>query len=96
MNSQMKSYVEQDLEISCKESDTAEQLNWIDQRSWHVPTWKLSKPYTSGVFMEASQLVKNPPAMRETWVRSLGWEDPMEKGIATHSSIVAWRIPWAV
>ena len=37
---------------------------------------------------------KNPPAMRETWVQSLGWEDPMEKGTATHSSILAWRIPW--
>ena len=40
-----------------------------------------------------AQLVKNPPAMRETWVRSLGWEDPLEKGKATHSSILAWRIP---
>ena len=38
------------------------------------------------------QLVKNPPAMWETWVRSLGWEDPLEKGMATHSSIQAWRI----
>ena len=43
-----------------------------------------------------AQLVKNPPAMRETWVRSLGWEDPLEKGKATHSSILAWRIPWTV
>ena len=42
------------------------------------------------------QLLKNPPAMRETWVRSLGWEDPLEKGKATHSSILAWRIPWTV
>ena len=40
-----------------------------------------------------AQLVKNPPAMRETWVRSLGCEDPLEKGKATHSSILAWRIP---
>ena len=40
-----------------------------------------------------AQLVKNPPAMWETWVRSLGWEDPLEKGSATHSSILAWRIP---
>jgi len=40
-----------------------------------------------------AQLVKNPPAMRETWVRSLGWEDPLENGKATHSSILAWRIP---
>ena len=42
------------------------------------------------------QLVKNPPAMWETWVQSLGWEDPLAKGKATHSSIVAWRIPWTV
>ena len=41
-----------------------------------------------------AQLVKNPPAVQETWVRSLGWEDPLEKGTATHSSILAWRIPW--
>ena len=43
-----------------------------------------------------AQLVKNPPAMQETWVRSLGWDDPLEKGKATHSSILAWRIhsPW--
>ena len=40
-------------------------------------------------------MVKNPPAMWETWVRSLGWEDALEKGMATHSSILAWRIPWA-
>ena len=42
------------------------------------------------------QLVKNRPAMRETWVPSLGWEGPQEKGKATHSSILTWRIPWAV
>ena len=43
-----------------------------------------------------AQLVKNLPAMQETWVRSLGWEDPLEKGKATHSSIVVWRIPWTI
>ena len=43
-----------------------------------------------------AQLVKNLPAMWETWVRSLGWEDPLEKGKVTHSIILAWRIPWAV
>ena len=42
------------------------------------------------------QLVKNPPAMRETCVRSLGWEDLLEMGKASHSSIMAWRIPWSV
>ena len=43
-----------------------------------------------------TQLVKKPPAMWETWVRSLGWEDPLEKGTATFSSILAWRIAWTV
>ena len=43
-----------------------------------------------------AQLVKNPPAMRETWVWSLSWEDPLEKEKATHFSILAWRIPWTV
>ena len=50
-----------------------------------------------GGFIKASlvaQVVKNPPAMRETWVQSLGWEDLLEKGTATHSSILAWKIPW--
>ena len=37
---------------------------------------------------------KNPPAMQEMWVRSLGWKDPLEEGVATHSSILAWKIPW--
>ena len=41
-----------------------------------------------------AQLVKNPPAMQETWVRSLDWEDPLEKRMATHFSILAWRIAW--
>ena len=41
-----------------------------------------------------AEMVKNLPAMLETWVPSLGWEDPLEEGMATHSSILAWRIPW--
>ena len=41
-----------------------------------------------------AQLVKNLPTMQETWVQSLGQEDPLEEGMATHSSILAWRIPW--
>ena len=41
-----------------------------------------------------TQLVKNLPAMRETWVQSRGAEDPLEKGMATHSNILAWKIPW--
>ena len=51
--------------------------------------YSLQKSWVSLV----AQRVKNPPAMRETWVPSLGWEDPLEEGMATHSSILAWRIP---
>ena len=54
--------------------------------------YNIDEPWASLV----AQLVKNPPAMQETWVRSLGWEDSLEKGKATHSSILAWRIPWTV
>ena len=43
-----------------------------------------------------AQLVKNLPAMQRTWVRSLGWEDPLEKGKAVHSSILAWSVPWTI
>ena len=52
--------------------------------------YPLQYPWASLV----AQTVKNPPAMRETWIWSLGWEDPPEKGKATHSTILAWRIPW--
>ena len=48
--------------------------------------------FSSGVLLVA-QTVKNPPAMRETWVWFLGWEDPLEEGMATHSNILNWRIP---
>ena len=53
----------------------------------------LNQPLYYGL---VAQLVKNPPAMQETWVRSLGQEDPTEKGKATHSSILPWRIPWTL
>ena len=43
-----------------------------------------------------AQLVKNPPALQETWIQPLGWEDPLEKGKVTHSNILAWRIPWTL
>ena len=54
--------------------------------------------YPTPLFLGFScgQLMKNLPALWETWIRSLGCEDPLEKGKATHSSIVAWRIPWTV
>jgi len=41
-----------------------------------------------------TQIVKKLPAIRKSWVQSLGWEDPLEEGVATHSSILTWRIPW--
>ena len=46
------------------------------------------------IYTLMAQIVKNPPAMQEIWVRSLGWEELLEEGMATHSSILAWRIPW--
>ena len=49
---------------------------------------------TSPIYTKLSQRVKDLPATRETWIRSLGWEDPLEKGMVTHSSILTWRIPW--
>ena len=55
--------------------------------------------FNNQLYLRASlvaQLVKNLPAKQETWVQSLGWEDPLEKGKATHSSILAWRVPWTV
>ena len=50
-------------------------------------------PCILGLSWWLTQMVKNPPTMQETWVLSLVWEDPLEKGMATHSSILAWRIP---
>ena len=55
--------------------------------------WVLVPALIRSVFL-VTQLVKNLPAMRETWVRSLGQEDPLENGMATHLSILAWRILW--
>ena len=63
---------------------------WVAKIHWRRD--RLPTPY-SWVSLVA-HLVKNPPAMRETWVWFLGWEDPLEKGKATHSSILAWKIPW--
>ena len=62
----------------------------MDRGVWQATVYGVTKASL------VAQLVKNPPAMQETWVRSLGWEDPLEKGMATHSSILAWRISWTV
>ena len=67
-----------------KESDTTERLNRTELRS------SLSFDMSSQVAL----VVKNLPPMQETQVRSLGWEDPLEKKTATHSKILAWEIPW--
>ena len=56
----------------------------------------ISYPFQYSWASLVAQLVKNLPAIWETWVQSLGWEDPLEKGKATHSSILAWRIPWTI
>ena len=66
------------------------------KRSMH-PSVHSSTIYNSQGAFSMAQWVKNLPAMQEaeeTWVRSLGWEDPLEKDMATHSSILAWKIPW--
>ena len=74
-------------------SDKERQIQGIlDQHGFELP-----RPTYTWIFSPASlvaQMVKNLPAMRETWVWSLGLEDPLEKGMATHSSILAWRSPW--
>ena len=65
--------------------------------SWEYPLENgLGYPVQYSWAFLVAQLVKNPPAMWETWIQSLGWKDPLEKGKATHSSILAWRIPWTV
>ena len=61
-----------------------------------TPSKKMQWIYKSKGASLIAQLVKNLPAMQETWVQSLGWEDPLEKGKATHSSILAWKIPRTV
>ena len=72
----------------------------MDRGTWQATVHGVAKSQTRlSDFHFASlvaQLVKNLPAMQETWVRSLCWEDPLEKGMATHSSILAWRIPWTI
>ena len=72
----------------------------MGQESLTIPSWLICTPHTPIIWAtrEAimAQLVKNLPAMRETWVWSLVWEDSLEKGKATQSSILAWRIPWTI
>ena len=60
----------------------------------HAPQLGLLYQYSWASLV--AQLIKNLPAMQGTWIRSLGWEDSLEEGKATHSSILAWRIPWII
>ena len=60
-----------------------------------INTWHLANSSVLQLALLAVQTIKNLPAMQETRVQSLGWKDPLEKGMATHSSILAWKIPWA-
>ena len=53
----------------------------------------IGNPFQYSWASPVAQMVRNPPSVRETWVRSLVWEDPLEQGIAIHSNIIAWRIP---
>ena len=83
-------------------SQLAYQLSKRDLVAVREDTQEMMIQFTSEGFCEdlwaslVAQAVKNPPAVRETWVWSLDWEDPLEKGKTTHSSILAWRIPWIV
>ena len=67
---------------------------WFDAGSRRFPGEEIGYPFQYFWASLVAQMVKNLPAMQETWVRSLGWEDPVEQGMATHSSILAWRSPW--
>src|SRR5574341_962621 len=58
------------------------------------PREEIGYPFQYSLSSLVTQMVKNLPAMQEIWVQSLGWEDPLAEGMATHSSILAWRIPW--
>ena len=78
-------------ESTCNAGDP-KSIPWLGRSTGEGIGYPLQYSWASLV----AQLVKYPPAMWETWVKSLGWEDPQEKGKATHSSILVWRIPWTV
>ena len=72
---------------------------WTKKRQKSLPSWIYTESSENNMCNRSqaslmAQTVKNLPAMQETWLLSLGWEDPLEKGMATHSSVLAWRIPW--
>ena len=94
-----------------KKSDMIEQLNnWIQKARFFlllfvcflsvISCWQVAGFFSTrcGIYRAflVVQMVKNLPAMQQTWVQSLGWEDPLEKGMAPHFSILPWRISWTV
>ena len=78
-------------ESPCNAGDLGS-VPWVGKICWRGIGYPLQCAWTSLV----AQLVKNPPATWETWVQSLGWEDPLEKRKAAHFSMLAWKIPWTV
>ena len=64
--------------------------------TWRIPWTEEPGGLQFMGLQRVAQLVKNPPAMQETWLQFLGWEDPLEKGKPTHFSVLAWKIPWTV
>ena len=73
------------------------QLHIVRHETTRMFTDNTVSPSVSGEWASlVAQLVKSLPAMQETWVRPLDWEDPLEKGKATHSSILGWKIPWTI
>ena len=66
-------------------------VHFLDQGRY--PGEGIGYPFQYSLGSLVAQTITNPPAMRETWAQSLGWEDPLEEGMATHSSILVWRIP---
>ena len=90
----------QDEERSDQPLEANNQLRAIIEADPLTTTQEAAKEFNVASESEraslVAQLVKNLPAVQEIWVWSLGWEDPLEKGMATHSSILAWKIPWTV
>ena len=73
------------------------QLHVVMHETTRMFTDNTVSPSVSGEWASlVAQPVKSPPAVQETWVRPLDWDDPLEKGKATHSSILAWKVPWTI
>ena len=82
------------LPPSTCESVTIDGERYSSDPGFPVPTDTFVNPIERNWIFPVARMVKNLPAVQETWVPSLGWEDPLEKGMATYSGILAWRITW--